>query len=118
MAVVLTDNILQSVKEYLSIVPEYDAYDPIIINLINSVFSTLHQLGYTPCDDYELKTGEETWDEIIHEKKFNFVKTYISMKVKLLFDPPSSSFAVDRMNNEINQYEWRINVEVESGGIS
>jgi len=112
----MAEKILQSIKESLQIVSDYTVYDSQIMDDINAVFSTLHQLGYHYVDDFEVTTGDETWDEIIPAKRFNFVKRFIQCSVRLMFDPPSSSFAVDELNREIAKLEWRINVEMETGG--
>jgi hypothetical protein len=112
----MAEKILQSIKESLLIVSDYTVYDSQIMDDINAVFSTLHQLGYHYVDGFEITTGDETWDEIIPSKKFNFVKRFILCNVRLMFDPPSSSFAVDALNKEIEELKWRINVEMETGG--
>lgn len=112
----MAEKILESVKASLMIVSDYEVYDGQIIDDINSVFSTLHQIGYHYVDDFEITTGDETWDQIIPSRKFNFVKRLIICKVRLMFDPPSSSFAVDALNREIDELTWRINVEMETGG--
>lgn len=110
-----TTKILDSVKESLLIVSDYHVYDPQLMDLINSVFSTLHQLGYNYVDGVEITTGDETWDQIIPNKRFNFVKQFVKNSVRLMFDPPTSSFAVDKLNKDTEELKWRINVEVETG---
>lgn len=112
----LNTSILQTIKEACGIVPTYDVFDPQLIVDINSAFATLHQLGYGPEEGFSIEGPEETWDQIIKSKRFSFVKNYIIMKVHLMFDTPTSSIAIDQMNKEIDQYEWRITSEVECYG--
>lgn len=108
-------NILDSVKKDLGIVPEYEAFDDQIIFDINAAFSTLHQLGFGPDEGYEITGYNDLWSDIITEPRFNFVKKYISLKVKLMFDIPTSSYAVDEINKQISELEWRITSELETG---
>lgn len=110
------DSILDSVKKDLGIVPEYTAFDDQIIFNINVAFATLHQLGFGPDEGFEITSSDELWSDIIDEPRFNFVKKYISLKVRLMFDIPTSSYAVDEMNKQISEFEWRIKAEVETGG--
>lgn len=109
------DSILDSVKKSLGIVPEYEAFDDQIILDINAAFSTLHQLGFGPDEGYEITGNNEKWSDIINEPRFNFVKSYIVMKVRLMFDLPTSSYAIDEFNKKIAEYEWRITAEIETG---
>ena len=111
-----TKSILNCVKEACGIVPDYNAFDPTLITCINSAFATLHQIGYGPVDGFEVTGTEEKWSDLIKSKRFNFVKQYVIMKVHLMFDPPTSSIAVEQLNKEIEQYEWRIRSEVECYG--
>lgn len=109
-------SILKDVKQSIGIVPDYEAFDPQLIVDINSAFATLHQLGYGPTEGFSIEGSDEVWDDIISSNRFNFIKNYIIMKVHLMFDPPASSIAVEQLNKEIDQYEWRITSEVECYG--
>lgn len=112
----LKQSILNDVKEACGIIQEYDVFDSQLIVDINAAFSTLHQLGYGPDEGYSIEGVNEEWDEIIFSDRFNFVKSYIIMKVHLMFDPPTSSIAVQQLNKQIEEYEWRIRSEVECYG--
>lgn len=109
-------SILDSIKKNLGIVPEYTAFDDQIILDINAAFSTLHQLGFGPDEGFEITGIDEFWSDIIEEPRFNFVKSYVCMKVRVMFDPPTSSYALDALNKQIAEYEWRIKSEIETGG--
>ena len=112
----MNGNILDSIKKNLGIVPEYTAFDDQIILDINAAFSTLHQLGFGPDEGFEITGIDEFWSDIIEEPRFNFVKSYVCMKVRVMFDPPTSSYALDALNKQIAEYEWRIKSEIETGG--
>ena len=112
----MNGSILDSIKKNLGIVPEYTAFDDQIILDINAAFSTLHQLGFGPDEGFEITGIDEFWSDIIEEPRFNFVKSYVCMKVRVMFDPPTSSYALDALNKQIAEYEWRIKYEIETGG--
>ena len=104
------ESILTSIKKLLGIQEEYTNFDNDIIMHINSTFSTLTQLGVGPSNGSSIKDKSSTWDEFISDTRLECVKSYIYLKVKLLFDPPSTSAVMDSINRQINEYEWRINV--------
>ena len=110
------DSILTSIKKLLGITEEYKQFDPDIIIHINSVFLTLKQLGVGPEKVFAITGEYETWDQFLPEDNPNFeaVKSYMHIKVKLLFDPPTSSTVMEAMNQMAKEYEWRLNVEAES----
>lgn len=107
--------ILEDVKQQIGIVPEYTAFDQQLLMCINSAFATLHQLGVGPEDGFEVDS-DTVWESYISTKRLNFIKQYVSMKVRVMFDPPTSSFALDALNKQIAEYEWRICSEVECYG--
>lgn len=109
-------SILADVKEAIGIVPTYDVFDNQIINCVNSTFSTLHQLGYGPAEGFEITGPDEVWSMLIKSKRFNFIRNYIISKVHVLFDPPTSSIAMEALNKQVDEYEWRIRSEVECYG--
>lgn len=114
MANSVRESILNSTKSMLGIVPEYTAFDDQLIMLINTQFSTLHQLGVGPDDGFEITGDTETWaDYLSNNKLLNLVITYVHLNVRLLFDPPTNSFAVDAVRKAIDEYTWRINVFVD-----
>jgi hypothetical protein len=107
--------ILDDIKKLIGIVPEYEAFDDQILICINAAFATLHQLGVGPEEGFEVDKDTE-WESYISTKRLNFIKSYVSMKVRVMFDPPTSSFALDAINKQIAEYEWRITSEVECYG--
>lgn len=108
------DSILNSIKKVLGIAPEYKAFDPDIIMHINSVFATLNQMGIGPDAGYFIEDETPTWDAFLGaDPKLNSVKTYVFLKVRTIFDPPTTSFVLESMNKQIEQLEWRLNVQRE-----
>lgn len=109
------DSILDSVKKCLGITEEYTAFDQDIIMHINSVFFTLNQLGVGPEDGFSISNKTAIWTNYIPEgSKLEAVKSYMYLKVRMLFDPPTSSFVLTSMENMAKEYEWRLNVQAES----
>lgn len=110
------DSILSSIKKMLGLTEEYDYFDPDIIMHINSVFMILNQLGVGPKNGFSISDKTTTWDEYISDDpNVESVKTYMYMKVRLMFDPPLSSAVTDAMNRNINELEWRLNASVDPG---
>lgn len=109
------ESILDSMKKLLGIVPEYTVFDDQILLYINTAFSALHQLGIGPEEGFEIVDNTTTWDVLIKEPRFNLIKAYIGMRVKVMFDPPASSYALDALNKQIAEFEWRIIAENEEG---
>lgn len=110
----ISNSILLSVKKMLGIPPEYDQFDPEIIIHINSVFSILTQLGVGSDEGFSIKDSTASWSDYIPEgKAVEDIKTYMYLKVRLIFDPPQSSAAIEAMKQLTSEFEWRINVGVD-----
>lgn len=108
------ESILTSIKKLLGIDEEYTQFDSDIIMHINSVFLNLTQLGVGPSEGFLIEDGTATWDDFIGDSnQLQAVKSYVYLKVKLLFDPPLSSSVTESMNRMISELEWRLNVAVE-----
>lgn len=113
----MNQSILTSIKKLLGIAENYTDFDQDVIIHINTVFSILNQLGVGPAEGFSIKDASTKWEDYIEsELKLEDVKTYIYLKVKLIFDPPLSSAAIESTNRLINELEWRINVEADSSG--
>ena len=114
MAVNVKESILESTKAAMGIVPEYDAFNDQLIMLLNSAFSTLSQIGIGPDDGFFIEDSSTTWDEYLEGKRIlNFVIQYVHIYVRLGFDPPQNSFAVQSMKQQLDELTWRINVQAE-----
>lgn len=112
---ITVESILTSIKLLLGITEDYDYFDAQIITHINSVFMILTQLGVGPPEGFIINDKSNTWNEFIQDgKNLELVKSYIHLKVRTLFDPPSSSVVMESTNRMINEFEWRLNAAAES----
>lgn len=110
------ESILTSIKKMLGISEEYEHFDADITMHINSVLMTLTQIGVGSPDGFAISDKSATWKEFIPEDQLiEAVKSYTYLKVRLLFDPPSSSTIIESFNKQAAEYEWRINALVEGG---
>lgn len=110
----MADSILDTVKKVLGIEADYTAFDPAIIMHINSVFVTLQQLGIGPVEGFFIEDDSKEWVDFLGpDPTLNNVKTYVCLRVRLIFDPPTTSFAIDSMKRQVEELEWRINVRRE-----
>ena len=107
----MTDSIFESVKKVLGLLGDDSSFDEDILLHINSVVSTLRQLGLSIPADFYVRDEVQTWRDLLGEfRDLDLVKSYMTMKVRLMFDPPASSFGLKSMEEMVKEYEWRINV--------
>lgn len=110
------DSILTSIKKLLGITQEETSFDQDLIMHINSVFSILTQLGVGPSEGFSIEDDSAIWSDFLEDNtNLELVKTYVYMKVRLMFDPPTGSAVMESMNKMISELEWRINVTVDPG---
>lgn len=111
------ESILYSIKKMLGLDPDYTPFDTDLILHINSVIMILRQLGVGPQSGYSITGPDETWADYLgsDEPLLEAVKSYIYLKVRTVFDPPSNSFVMEALQQQISEYEWRLNVEVDPG---
>jgi hypothetical protein len=104
-------SILTSTKKVLGLEEDYVAFDEDILLHINSVLSTLNQLGLGPTNGFMIEDKTATWDDFIGtDLRLTSVRSYVYLRVRLLFDPPTTSYLIDSFNEQIKQLEWRLNV--------
>jgi hypothetical protein len=107
----MESSILISTKKVLGLAEAYTVFDLDIISHINSSFSTLAQLGVGPVAGFMIEDEAGEWGELdVPTVQLNLIKTYIFLKVRMLFDPPTTSFLIEATNNQIKELEWRLNV--------
>ena len=108
-------SILTTIKKLLGIAEEYEHFDSDIIIHINSVFMILTQLGVGPSEGFMIEDEQAVWTDFIPDQtKCEAVKSYVYLKVKLLFDPPLSAAVTESIKRMIDELEWRLNVAAES----
>lgn len=112
------DSILDHIKKLLGMTSDYTHFDTDVITHINSALWRLRQLGVRDEDTFKITGKDETWGMFFGDSKdvdLEAVKSYIYLKVKVIFDPPTSSFVLEAMKQQIAEYEWCLNVEAENG---
>lgn len=109
------DSILSSIKIALGIVPEDTSFDSNIKMCINSCINILQQLGVHSDSPYQITDSDNTWQDYLgSDGKLSTVKSWMALKVKLLFDPPTSSAAMQAATTLLSEMEWRILMENET----
>ena len=107
-------SILTSIKKMLGVAEDYTEFDEDIITHINSVFLNLTQLGVGPEEGFMIEDDTAVWEDFIDDSiQLQAIKTYMYLKVKLLFDPPLSSSVTESFTRMIAELEWRLNVAVD-----
>lgn len=104
-------SILTSTKKILGIAESYTAFDLDVITHINAAFSTLSQLGVGPANGFMIEDEQAVWtDYTVTPNQLSLVRTYVFLKARSLFDPPTTSFLLEAVNKQINELEWRLNM--------
>ena len=112
---ILNESILGTIRTMLGPSEDYTHFDPEIVPHINAAFNRLKQLGVGPEEGFYITGADETWSEFFGDGLVvPMTISYIFFKVKLSFDPPSSSSAAEAYNKMISEYEWCANVDAET----
>lgn len=112
----MNESILTSIKKLLGITEEYDHFDADIIMHINTAFMILMQLGVGPKYGFSISDDSAIWSDFISsQKQLESVKSYVYLRVKMMFDPPQSGTVIQSTENIIKELEFRLNVEVDPG---
>lgn len=112
----MSESILTSVKKVLGLAEDYTAFDIDVVMHINTALGILQQLGVGPTNGLIVEDTDMTWDELFDWSQygdeapsvFSMVRTYVYLRVRLLFDPPQVGFLLEAMENQIEMLEWRI----------
>lgn len=109
------DSILNSIKKKLGIEPQDENFDTELIMHINSAFGICYQLGVGPKDrPYRITDQNNIWSEFMQGDQIDTIQDYIFAKVKIIFDPPTSSFVLAAYQDLVKEFEWRCNVDAET----
>ena len=107
----MEESILISTKKILGLDATYTPFDLDVITHINAAFSLLNQLGVGPEGSFFIEDETAEWADLgLPPNQLHLAKTYVYLKVRVLFDPPGTSFLVEAANNQIKEYEWRLNI--------
>lgn len=110
----MAESILDSTKKVLGFTAENTAFDADVIMHINTVFSDLEQLGIGPAEGFAIEDNSPTWEDFLGtDLRLNNIKTYTYLRVRMLVDPPATSYLLNAMKDQIQEYEWRISVRRE-----
>lgn len=111
------DSILDSVKKVLGVPAPYTAFDTDIIMHINSALSVLTQLGIGPTQGFMIEDSTSTWATFLGDDiRLNAAKSVVYLRVRMLFDPPQTSYLVEALKQQIQEIEWRLSVQRETTG--
>jgi hypothetical protein len=107
----MEDSILVSTKKICGIASDYTAFDLDILTLINGAFSTLTQLGVGPTTGFTIEDKDAVWSDysVPNQQMLNMVKVYIHLKVRYIFDPPTTGYHLTAMKEQLADHEWRLN---------
>ncbi len=107
----MESSILTSTKKILGIAANYTAFDLDILTHINTALAILDQLGIGPVGGFYIEDDSSEWTELaIPQNQLSLVRTYIFLKVRMLFDPPTTSYLIEASKNQIDQLEWRLSI--------
>lgn len=111
----MEQSILTSTKKVLQIGPDDASFDLDIMTHINSAFSTLHDLGLGPDEGFFIQNETTEWDSFIDDNpvQLSQVKTFVFLNVRMLFDPPTTSFLQISIEKKLEELTWRLNVRRE-----
>lgn len=107
------DSILDSVKSYLGIPLDSNAFDNDVIMSINAIMFVLNQFGIGPSEPFVVENSSQTWSDLLGDEKVGSVRQYVNMRVRMLFDPPTNNQVMDALKGSIDEFEWRILVDVD-----
>lgn len=112
------DSILISIKKLLGLPEDLIDFDTDLIININSIFMTLNQLGVGPDEPFIISDSNSKWNSFLENKtNLEAVKSYMYLKTRLLFDPPTTSFVLTSMENQIAEFEWRLEMQAKKEDI-
>lgn len=110
----MQDSILMTIRKLVCGDPYADHFDTDLLVHINACFSILNQLGVGPENGFVVTDETQSWSSYSdNDRILNIVKTYVTLKVKKIFDPPLTSSVLEAMDKEIKELEWRLNVAVD-----
>ena len=110
------DSILDSIKQQLGIGLDDTSFDKELVLHINGALMVMTQLGVGPDEGFRITGVNETWAQFLGDRTdLELVKSDVFLRVKLIFDPPTNSFLVNAINDQIKENDWRIEVWHEPG---
>ena len=109
------DSMLITIKRLLGISETDEHFDIDVITNINSTLVKVQQLGIGPSTGFRITSKDEEWSDLLGDRlDLESVKTYIYLKVRLVFDPPNNSFLVESINKQIHDLELGLQLQAET----
>lgn len=109
----MEDSILNTVKYYLGLTPEYDPFDQQLLVCTNTALIAMTQMGIGPADGFTIRDNTSTWSEFLGEdKRMESVKADVCIRVRLLFDPPANSTLIEALESQKKEIEWRLQSDI------
>ena len=109
------DSILASIKERIGIAEDDNSFDTDIVDLINSAFADLNDIGVGPSEGFSISNNNDLWDDFSEDVRvLSSEKDFVYLTVKLTFDPPTQTSLLTSMENRLKKLEWRLNVKCDS----
>lgn len=105
----MEESILVSIRQKLGPSGAYDVFDPQLIDFINMAFGRLNQLGVGPVEPFSIEDDQAKWSDFVTAGSMEEVRTYVYLKVRILFDPPANSSVLTAYNDQIKELEWELN---------
>lgn len=110
----MNESILTSIKKLLGIPEEYEAFDQDIIIHINTFLTRLYQVG-VGVKGFSIYDKSATWDQfLVDESKYQQAKTYVYLRVRLIFDPPTTGAANEAFKESLRELEWLLFVDADN----
>lgn len=109
----ISESILLSTKKKNNVASDYTAFDDDFVSYINAALAELNQLGIGPAEGLQIEDESSEWTEFYDDPRLNAVQTYVGLRVRLLFDPPATSFAITMMEDQLKEMGWRLVVAME-----
>lgn len=109
----MEDSILVTIRELLIGDRGDLSFDADLVITINLAFNTLTQVGVGSEEGFKITGESEKWTDFVNDDRLEMIKNYVLLKVRVLFDPPTSSFVLDAYNKQLDELLWRINVVVD-----
>lgn len=108
-------SILTTTKQVLNLEASDISFDQDVTMLINAAFSTLNQLGCGPLAGFYITGDTEEWEDIddLPDDQLHMVKAWVFLKVRMLFDPPGTSYLINALESQMKEFEWRLNMSRE-----
>jgi hypothetical protein len=109
----VSESILLSTKKKVNIPADYTAWDDDIVSYINAALAELNQYGVGPVEGLQIEDADTAWTEFYEDPRLNAIQTFVGLRVRLLFDPPPTSFAINMMEEQLKEMGWRLLVAQE-----